>query len=395
MKTYDSNNPLKIAISAGEVSGDMYAARVLSSLKSLYSSVDARGMGGEMSQAEGLTLRVDAYKNARVMGIIELIKPLRKLIVSFLSMKQLLEEWRPDILLLIDYPDFNLRLAKAAKRLNIPVVYFVPPKVWAWRAWRIKLIKKVVDHIAAIFPFEEKFFQDRGYKNITYVGHPLVEIRPEPTTDTAVLSFLAKIDSAQCVLIMAGSRPFEVKRFLPILLESIKKAWIRHKEISVIVSVAPSISAQEVEPVVSECLKGEGPLVCVTSRPAREIMPLAAVGVLKCGTCNLEAALYGLPFVSIYQAGWIAKMIVKNLSALKEYSPVNIINPGSIKEIMSVHIDQDQITQEVERLLYNSTYRASLSNNLITVREKLEPVSVLSTYRQVATLIQQIIQGAH
>lgn len=380
---------LKIAISAGEVSGDAFGAHVLGELKKLYPEVKARGMGGPALQNKGCELIVDAFQSARVMGFFGIIKPLKKILGTLEIMKEMLKTWKPDVLLVIDYPDFNLRLAKYAKTLGIKVIYFIPPKVWAWRRSRIKLIAKVVDRIAAIFPFEPSFFSKHGYERVCYVGHPLLGLAPAGNLSPDLLSFLQYVERESIVLVMSGSRPFEVTRFLPKLLDGAKEAFKKNSKISVLVSVAPGIDRTQIEQVTKQTLGSDGPKYLITDAPATQIMPICRAGILKSGTCNLEAALLGLPFVSVYQADWITKTIVKTFVNLREYSPVNIITSGTVREIMKVNLDPAEIADEIVRLLEDDPYRRAMIERLADIQRELELGVAESPYKRVAGIIQE------
>jgi lipid-A-disaccharide synthase len=197
---------IKILLSAGEVSGDQHLARVARAIKASAPNAEIRGMAGKLCEDAGVKIDVDCYRTGAGMGFFELFRSGGKILSSFKTLSNLIKEWRPDLLILVDYPDFNLRLAKVAKRHGVKVLYFIPPKVWAWRSGRVKKISRFVDRVAAIFPFESDFYSKHGYERVTYVGHPLGERAKEVELNSS--------SQTQELLLLPGSRRFEVERLL-------------------------------------------------------------------------------------------------------------------------------------------------------------------------------------
>jgi lipid-A-disaccharide synthase len=371
---------LKVLVSAGEVSGDQHLSRVVQALKAQLPDVVIRGMAGRESQLAGATLDVDCYRAGAAMGFLELFRSAAKIVSSFRLMARSIREWRPDVLVLVDYPDFNLRLAKVAHSLGIPVVYFIPPKVWAWRRGRIRKIARYVDRIAAIFPFEPEFYSHYGYEQVVYVGHPLSEVIGQVTPSDA---------RANSVLLLPGSRKSEVERILVPILGAFARVRGKHPNLRATVLLAPNmdstwakdVACKHVDPSVlaaTDWVRGE---------PLDE-MRKARVGVLKSGTCNLEGAIAGLPFVCVYSGGIVARMITFLLVSLRECSPVNIIRSGTVRELMRVRLPEAEIAEEVERILEDGRERSEMLENLATVRDALCGEQALGTVSQrVARLI--------
>ena len=347
---YNRAMSFRVAISAGEVSGDKHLARVVSKLRELEPTLEVRGMAGRDCEAAGAVLEVDCYTEGSTMGFVELLRSLGSIRRSFRKMVSLLDSWNPDVLLIVDYPDFNLRLAKQAKRRGIPVVYYIPPKIWVWRSKRIHKIKKYVDKVAAIFPFEEEFYKQRGYSEIEFVGHPVAEHTAPPREQ-------ANSESRQ-VLIMAGSRRFEVERILVPALQAISVLRQEGIELQPAVLLAPNMDRDwiidllrhEIDDALLNSItwSEEEPLRCMAS---------SHLGILKSGTCNLEAAIAGLPFVCVYSGSWIARVIVDYLIPLKEFSPVNIILPATVPELIQIKLSPVDIARELRALLEDSNYQ--------------------------------------
>ena len=352
---------LRVVVSAGEVSGDRHLARVVSVLRSRIPDVEIRGMAGAECAAAGVDLLVDGYRTGGTMGFGDVLRSAGKIFSSFSTMSRLIKEWKPDVLVLVDYPDFNMRLAKVARAAGVRVLYYIPPKVWAWRAGRVEKIKRYVDRVAAIFPFEPAFFEKRGYGNVTYVGHPLGD-RVESLTDLR----------DQSLLMLPGSRRSEVERILPPMLRVFERLAVNRSALTGRVVVAPNMSIEWLEELSRGVLKQESlSRISWIKGDSLEEMKKAGAGILKSGTCNLEGAVAGLPFVSVYSGSNLSKVIVSALVRLKEYSPVNILRPGTVQEVFGVTIDEAELERHVGALLDNGSSRDEVLKALGEVRESL------------------------
>lgn len=378
---------IRIAISAGEVSGDQHLGRVVRSLRATIAGVEIRGMGGRDCRDAGADILVDSYQRGAAMGFSELLRSARGIFHSFSEMKALLATWKPHLLIVVDYPDFNLRLARYAKKLDIPVLYFIPPKVWAWRQWRVNAIKRYVDVVAAIFPFEKAFYADRGYTAVRYVGHPLADtIREEYTGERE-----------HSILMLPGSRKFEVTTIFPAMLRVFERIASRDSKLTGVVLAAPNMKTEALQAVAQKEISSTiySKIRWSSGDPIPE-MQRAQVGILKSGTCNLEGAIAGIPFVSVYSTSRLSKMIIDTLVPLTEYSPVNIIRSGTVREVMDVPLDESAIEREVEALLNDRSYREKVLTGLKEVRTGLhasddrgERVHVADRVARVATEMLQ------
>lgn len=353
----------KIAISAGEVSGDRHLARVVRELKTRAPSCEIRGMAGQACEQAGATLEVNCYKDGSTMGFLELLRSFSKIKRSFKVMKSLLHSWNPDVLLLVDYPDFNLRLAKYAKSLGIKVVYYIPPKIWVWRSGRIRRIKQYVDRVAAIFPFEERFYHERGYSNLAFVGHPVAEHKMPSREEIGN-------DRTRKILIMPGSRRFEVEKIAVPALQAVEELGAQGIMLKPVMLLAPTIDKDWVCSILKNHVN---PSLCdsiewSTDEPL-SVMAASYIGILKSGTCNLEAAVARLPFVCVYSGSWLAKLLVSLLIRLREFSPVNIIQPKTVPEIMQTKLSSTDIAVQLQAMLKHEAYQE--------VVQRLERVSEL------------------
>lgn len=375
---------MRILVSAGEVSGDQHLSRVLLALKTVAPDAEVRGMAGPECRAAGAHLDIDCYRAGSTMGFFELVRSARSIFTSFSTMKRLVATWKPHVVVLVDYPGFNLRLAKVAQEGGAKVLYFIPPKVWAWKAGRVKTIRRYVDHVAAIFPFEAQFLHERGFAPVTYVGHPLADIAGQPSDPDTRPSSL---------LLLPGSRRFEVERLLPPMLRVFERLRSEHRDLSAVVLVAPNMDRQWLQSLAQRAISEEAlQSVHWKSGDALQEAAQAHAGILKSGTCNLEGALALLPFVCVYSGSWISKVVVSSLVPLSEYSPVNIIRSGTVSELMQVTIDEEALYGTVAPLLSKGEERASVIEGLRDVRERLLRVdSSTSGGNTVAARVAQLI----
>ncbi|MCB0338829.1 MAG: hypothetical protein KDD53_04455, partial [Bdellovibrionales bacterium] len=239
----------KVFISVGEHSGDLHAGSLVDALRALNPEVDIRAMGGSALRSRGVELIVDSEKSASVMGFTEVVGRLGKISAALNLVKLELKKWRPDVLVIIDFADFNLRLAKFARSIGIPVLYFIPPKVWAWRKGRIRTMQKYVDQVAVIFPFEKDYFEKAGLKRVVYVGHPFLEdfrqAQGEALSRSEFLGSIGLDPDKPLVAVLPGSRRFEVERHLPLVLDALDLIYERHPEIQAVIPMATNSDSED------------------------------------------------------------------------------------------------------------------------------------------------------
>ncbi len=323
----------KILVSAGEASGDEHAAGLLLALRKLSPEVTVRGMGGVELEKTGAEIIVNSAKSGSVMGFGAVFAKLPILIAALQRMKQEIDCWKPDLLILVDFPDFNLRLAKYAKKKGVKVLYFIPPKLWAWRTYRVSAIKKYVDKVACIFPHEEKFYRDHGYEHAHYVGHPFtsdIALKPAPAVEKRRLrqEFGLAID-VPTLAIFPGSRKSEIERHLSLVVDTFKRVKEKIPNLQAVIPVPSSLDTAEIQARV-----GSESGIKVVTGDSVKVLKLADVGLLKSGTSNLQAAFCELPILVFYVTSAISAFLVRRLVRLKEYSPVNVIKVGAVPEIV-------------------------------------------------------------
>lgn len=354
----------KIMIVAGEASGDQRAAEVAKELLVLNPNTKLYGIGGKHMRAAGVQTLFDVQDLA-VMGFIEPLKHLPRILKIFNVMKRQLKQDRPDLLILVDYPGFNLRLAKVAKQLGIKVLFYISPQVWAWRQNRVKRIAKVVDHMAVIFPFEEKFYQGHNVP-VTYVGHPLTQTLQTPSKSIARQQL--KIDeNSKLVCLMPGSRLSEVERLLPTMLLSAQVIKEQVKEIQFVLALASTIPQDKITSLLTNY-----PLELKISLDSSMAVTAADAVITASGTATLETALLQRPMVIVYKVNKLTALIAKRLIKIPFISLCNIVAEKMVvKELLQDDANVENISQEVVKLLTNTHYCDTITAELATIKQKL------------------------
>jgi lipid-A-disaccharide synthase len=355
-----------ILIVATEASADLHAARVLQELRRLRPGVEAFGVGGPQLRAAGL----EALRRAEelsVMGIAEVLPRLATIIGILRQVAAAAAARRPAVALLVDAPDFNLRLARRLKRLGIRVVYYVSPKVWAWRRGRVRTIARVVDRMLCILPFEERFYQGSGV-SARFVGHPLVE-RPLPGPPAGYRAALGLAPGRTTVALLPGSRRSEVRRIFPPMLEAAERIRERHPDAQFVVPVAPTLGVEELRPYLASHATLE-----VTLAPAATEAALGAAdaALVKSGTSVLETALMLRPMVVVYRLSWITYLVARLFVRLAHFGLVNLLaGRAVVPELLQRQASPERMAAEVERLLEDGGARAEQVRGLAEVRASL------------------------
>jgi lipid-A-disaccharide synthase len=351
---------MKLAIVAGEASGDLHASEVVRELKKLDPSLQTFGIGGDLLARQGMRI----LHHAREMGIVGLFNVIRHLGMFRRVLREMIDtiaREKPDAVMLVDYPDFNLRLAKHCKEMGVRVIYYISPQVWAWRRGRVKNIAKVVDRMLVIFPFEESFYREHNVP-VTYVGHPLIDemsIRPSPTGR----GWPEGPGEGLRVALLPGSRRHEVRSLLPPMLDAVA-ILKKEREVDAFVIQAPTITSAELLNVMQHA----GEFVRIAPHDRGEALSAADVALSSSGTATLECAIAGTPVVVMYRLSspthWLAQRLVK----LPHFSLVNIVaGKNIVPELLQEDVNGERIAREVRALVTNATLRAELA----AVKEKL------------------------
>jgi lipid-A-disaccharide synthase len=352
---------MKLAVVAGEASGDLHAAEVIRELKRLDPKLETFGIGGDLLQRQGTKI----LYHAREMGIVGLFNVIRHLGMFRRIFRELLErirQERPDIVLLVDYPDFNLRVAKKCKEMGLRVVYYISPQIWAWRRGRVKHIARYVDHMIVIFPFEETFYREHDVP-VTYVGHPLIEQmamlkRPLPRAGEGGAKRRVR------VALLPGSRRMEVNALLPPMIDAVEILKAEH-DIESFILQAPTIDYPDLEEIV----RSKGADIPILPHDRGEALSASDIALSSSGTATLECAIAGTPVVVMYRLSPMTYRLAKWLVKLPHFSLVNIVaGKRIVPELLQHDVTGPNIAAAASELLAN---RAQVQQDLAAVKAKL------------------------
>jgi lipid-A-disaccharide synthase len=359
-----------IFLSAGEASGEHYGALLLAELKSRIPAARFLGMGGERMATLGLERAVRS-EDVAVMGITEVIRHLPRIYREYRKLKSAVDSQKPDIAVLIDFPDIHLKLAEEFKRLGIPVIFFVSPQLWAWKKGRIQKVQRFVDRMLVIFPFEEPFYRDRGV-DATFVGHPLADL-PLPAISRDAFATANRLHPQnQWIGLLPGSRAKEIRLNLPEMLTAARQLLAHDPQTEFLLPLAATLTAdqrQMVQAVVSE-LGAELPVRLVDD--ARAALFHARGSIVASGTATVEAALIGKPFVVVYRVSAITYWIAKRVVTVDHVAMVNLVaGKRIVPELIQDDFHAPRIVQALEPLLAEGRSRTEMIANLEAVANRL------------------------
>lgn len=373
----------KILISAGEASGDIHAAAVTAALKRIDSTTEVFGMGGDELRAAGGEVLFD-IKDHGVMGFVEVIKKLPDLFKLRREFARVMDERKPDCLVVVDYPGFNMKLAKLAHDKGIPVVSYIAPSAWAWNKGRAKNVAKIVDKVACIFPFEYDVYKEAGAP-VEFVGHPLVDI-VHPTMERAEAeAWVGKVPGRPLVLLMPGSRLMEIERMLDVILEGAKLLKKQMPEVQFAMPRAGTIPIE----MLQGKIKASGLDVKITEGHNYDLFSVADLALATSGTVTLEAAMCGLPSVILYRTSAITAFIARRVINIPNIGLPNIVAGRQIlPELLQEELTPAKLAATAVELLAPE-HRPQLEANLAYMKERLgEPGAV----NRVAQLILRIAE---
>lgn len=353
----------KIFIVTGEYSGDIHAGKVVEELKKLNPDIEIEGIGGENLRKAGAKLFSDQKK----MGAVGLSP---KIILDHFSLGRrvvnyLTKEYKPDLVLLIDYGAFNLGISKFLKKAGIKVLYYIPPQVWASRPWRLKTIKQNIDEVLCIFPFEKELYEKNGIKT-HYCGHPLVSQLPEKADREAFFKKHGFDTNKKLVSIFPGSRIFELQQLMGVFIKSAKLLQKKHPDLQFCISHAPNLSDKDYSKYIKntdfKIIKGEN----------QALLSVSDALILASGTVALEAALYTTPMIIAYRGPWLFYFIYLLVRCIKMVSLPNIISGKIIvPEIIQGAVSSENITYNIEKILFDTEYRNEYIKQLEGVKALL------------------------
>ena len=367
---------MRILISAGEASGEMYGAQLIEALRSsplsagegaraTHSEIEFFGVGGEKMRAAGCDIVVDA-KELSVVGITEILSHLSKIWGLFHKLIAEADRRRPDLAVVIDSPAFNWRVARQMKKRGIPVVYYVCPQFWAWRQGRVRLLRKYVDKALVIFPFEEKFYRDRGV-DAEFVGHPLAEL-PRPTISRD--EYAAKhglVPSKPWITLMPGSRTKEIQMNLPAML------WVAEflgTDYNFILPVAPTVSKTLISELM--CFDDSATASIALTSEALPALAHSRAGIVASGTATVEAAMMETPFVMVYRVTALTYLLGRWTVKVPHFAMVNLIaGEEVVPELVQQDFTAERVVAELKRIIPDGAPRQKMIQGLRRVKQLL------------------------
>jgi lipid-A-disaccharide synthase len=352
---------MKYYIVAGEASGDLHGANLMKSILEKDSSAEIRFWGGDLMQSVGGTL-VKHYKELAFMGFVEVLFNLQTILNNIKICKKDIKQFQPDVVLFIDYPGFNMRIAKWTKQQGIANHYYISPQIWAWKENRIKAIKRDIDKMYVILPFEKDFYEIKHQFPVHFVGHPLIDaIENRTKTDANAFKKNNLLDERPIISLLPGSRKQEIEKMLSVML-SVTNCF---PEYQFVIAGAPS---QDFEFYQTFLTNNQ---VRFVSNKTYDLLSVSTAALVTSGTATLETALFKVPEVVLYKGNWISYQIAKRIITLKYISLVNLImDKEVVTELIQDNCNTLSIKKELEKILA-PTYRANLLQQYDLLESKL------------------------
>ena len=365
----------KIVLIAGEDSGDLHGAELIKALKNLNSNYEFCGIGGEKMIQQGL-VPIEHIKNLNVIGLVEVLKHYPRIKKIFNKTLSFIKKVRPEKVILIDYPGFNLKLAKKISNLGIEVSYFILPQVWAWRSSRAKSLEKNTDKRISIIPLEKDWFKKRDIK-ISYVGNPLIDLKKIKSNKSALHARYNILPNDKIVVLMPGSRKSEIQKHWPIFLQT--------------VGLMQKNSSYNIVPILLEApnvdIDNIPDHVITTKDSHHEILSIADAAIVCSGTATLETAILGCPMVVCYQLSPITWFLAQRMSSVKYLSLVNLISKKDVvKELLQNNMSADNIMKEIIYLL-SEDGKKTIKKDYVALIDSLESKTI--AYQEAAKYILQ------
>lgn len=333
---------MKYYIIAGEASGDLHGSNLMKSLFKKDDKADIRFWGGDLMQKAGGTL-VKHYRDLAFMGFAEVIMNLKTILNNISFCKKDILAFQPDALIFIDYPGFNMRIAKWAKEQGIPTHYYISPQIWAWKEKRINAIKRDIDHMYVILPFEKDFYENKHHFNVHFVGHPLIDaIENRPSVDKETFLKTHGLSSKPIIALLPGSRKQEINTKLPIMLSVVK----HFPDYQFVIAGAPGQDDSFYEPFLTN------QNIHFITNKTYDLLSIAHAALVTSGTATLETALFKVPEVVCYKGNWISYQIAKRIITLKYISLVNLIMDREVvAELIQSELNTKNLKRKLEKIL--------------------------------------------
>ena len=354
---------MKYYIISGEASGDLHGANLMKEIFSIDTNADIHFWGGNLMSEQGGTL-IKHYKDLAFMGFLEVVLNLRTIMRNIKFCKQNILDFNPDIVIFIDYPGFNLRIAEFAKNNNFKTFYYISPQIWAWKEGRIKSIKKYIDKMFVILPFEKSFYKKHNF-NVDFVGHPLLDaIENNFKTNFTSSEFINKnnLCDKPIISLLPGSRTQEIKAKLPIMLSVVKY----YPNYQFVIAGAPALNEEYYKQFITE------KNVKIVYNKTYDLLKLSDAALVTSGTATLEAALFEVPEVVCYKSSEISYQIAKRIVKIKYISLVNLIMDKEIvKELIQHNLTEQNLKNELDKILTDAEHIKNLRQNYKNLKQKL------------------------
>lgn len=352
---------MKYYIIAGEASGDLHGSNLIKALKKEDPQAEIRCWGGDLMQAQGATV-VKHIKELAFMGFIEVVANLGTILKNIKFCKQDIAAFAPDVLIFIDYPGFNFRIAEWAKKEGYPTHYYISPQLWAWKEGRIKKVKRDVDAMYVILPFEKEFYEEKHNFPVEFVGHPLLDaIANRPVIDPKKFRQEHQLDERPIIALLPGSRKQEITTMLDVMLEMVPK----YPDHQFVIAGAPSQETSFYEKIVN------GRKASFIQNKTYDLLSVSDAALVTSGTATLETALFKIPQVVCYKGSWISYQIAKRLIKLNYISLVNLIlDKPAVTELIQGEFNTKKLQQELDKIL-DPEHREMLFLDYFALEKKL------------------------
>ncbi len=357
---------MKYYLIAGEASGDLHGSNLVREIKELDKEAHIRCWGGDKMQEAGAEL-VKHYRNLAFMGFVEVVMNLRTIFKNLAFCKDDIRQYQPDVLVLIDYPGFNLRIAKWAKQQGIKVIYYISPQVWAWKENRVKMMKRCIDRMIVILPFEKDYYKTKWNWEVDYVGHPLsgiiTQYKADKTPEMLAAILPEKALHQPLVALLPGSRKQEILKKLPVMLEVSR----RFPQYHFVVAKAPGLSADFYNTLLAPYTN-----VSYVNNQTYALLMQSRAALVTSGTATLETALFGVPEVICYKGNALSYQIAKRLISIKFIGLVNLImDKEVVKELIQHEMNAANLGRELDQLLHNKEKQAQVAADYATLQQLL------------------------
>jgi len=359
------NNPYHIVLIAGEASGDLYGAKLVTELRKRNGNISFSGMGGRNMKNAGVDC-IATIDKMGVVGLWEVLAEAKNLLKTYFQIKNHIKRTRPDLIIPIDYPDFNLRLTRYAKKIKVPVLYYISPQLWAWRTGRINIIRNNVDRMVVILPFETEFYRQHGLE-VEYFGHPLMDDHMDPWTKSEARQKLTMNLDTRVVCCMPGSRKSELRSHLPVILKAVEKIKSSLPSVEFLLLLAPTLTSDDLIKCgyQSGCMK-----VCTDLH--EEYLTASDIVITASGTATIQVALAKVPMIIIYKVAPLTYWIGKQLIRTPHIGMVNLIaGKRIVPELIQEEANADSISQKVLETLNNKDIQQKIKTDLTEIEGKL------------------------